>query len=61
MSTSSKCNGCGTLFDKTDEKSYILGRNKWYGKVGPLNNTKWAKGTPTTGPERDAYLIVDHI
>ena len=31
----SKCNGCGFLFDKTDEKLYILGRNEleWYGKV----------------------------
>ena len=28
----SKCNGCGFLFDKTDEKIYILGRNEleWY-------------------------------
>ena len=31
----SKCNGCGFLFDKTDEKLYISGRNEleWYGKV----------------------------
>ena len=31
----SKYNGCGFLFDKTDEKIYILGRNEleWYGKV----------------------------
>ena len=28
----SKCNGCGTLFDRTDEKLYILGRNEWYEK-----------------------------
>ena len=30
----SKCNGCGFLFDKTDEKLYILGRNEleWYNK-----------------------------
>ena len=29
----SKCNGCGFLFDKTNEKLYILGRNEleWYG------------------------------
>ena len=24
----SKCNGCGPLFDKTDKKLYILGRNE---------------------------------
>ena len=31
----SKCNGCGFLFDKTDGKLYILGRNELerYGKV----------------------------
>ena len=31
----SKCHGCGFLFDKTDEKLYILGRNEleWYRKV----------------------------
>ena len=31
----SKCNGCGFLFDKTDERLYTLGRNEleWYGKV----------------------------
>ena len=31
----SKYNGCGFLFDKTDEKIYILRRNEleWYGKV----------------------------
>ena len=36
----SKCNGCSTLFDRTDEKLYILGRKEleWYRK--PLNNTK---------------------
>ena len=28
----SRCNGCCTLFDKTDEKLYILGRNEWYEK-----------------------------
>ena len=31
----SKCNGCGTLFDKTDKKLYIFGRKEleWYRKV----------------------------
>ena len=24
----SKCNGCGTMFDKTDEKLYIFGRKE---------------------------------
>ena len=35
----SKCNGCGTLFDKTDEKLYISGRNKLerYGIRNRLN------------------------
>ena len=48
----SKCKCCGTLFDKTDEKLYILGRNEWYGKVttitkqykiGQRNTYNWAK------------------
>ena len=26
------------MFDKTDEKLYILGRNKWYGKVTSTTN-----------------------
>ena len=29
----SKCNGCGALSDKTDEKLYILGRNELCGKI----------------------------
>ena len=31
----SKCNGCATIFAKTDEKLYIFGRKKlkWYRKV----------------------------
>ena len=31
----SKCNGCGTLSDKIDEKLYIFGRKglEWYRKV----------------------------
>ena len=41
----SNCNGCGTFFDKTDKKLYILGRKEleWYGKVittTKQNNTK---------------------
>ena len=48
----SKSNGCGTFFDKTYEKLYILGRNEWYGKVttttklckiGQRNIYYWAK------------------
>ena len=36
-----KCNGCGTLFDKTVEKLYIPGRNEWYEKLQPpLNYAK---------------------
>ena len=35
-----KCNGCGFLFDKTDEKLYILGRNRTEKLEPPLNNTK---------------------
>ena len=36
----SKCNGCGTLFDKTDEKLYIFGRKEleWYRKVTTTTN-----------------------
>ena len=29
----SKSNGCGTFFEKTNKKLYILGRNEWYRKV----------------------------
>ena len=34
-----KCNCCGTLPDKTEEKLYILGRNElvWHGKVTASN------------------------
>ena len=34
-----KCNYCGTLPDKTEEKIYILGRNEleWHGKVTASN------------------------
>ena len=43
----SKGTCCGTLFDKTDEKLHILGKNERYGKVtttiGQRNNYYWSK------------------
>ena len=58
----SKSNGCGTFFDKTDEKLYILGRNEWYGKVTTTSKLcKIGQRNTYYWPKRDAYLVVDHI
>ena len=54
------------MFDKTDKKLYIFGREEFQKsgteKLQPqLNNTKWAKGTHTNEAKRDAYLVVNFL